>query len=120
MEDLPLTHLVIKLDLGPQYSDIVVRDSTNAIVGYSQDNHCYNHEDGDQLLDAAETWAIQLAETSRTLRWIAVCVPWDRIRCWEISHQAGETEGEWEAGLWETDEDEAWRSLSAEPLWEFL
>ncbi|PIL24447.1 hypothetical protein GSI_14201 [Ganoderma sinense ZZ0214-1] len=118
LEDLPVTHLVIKLDLGPFGLHVMERDRVHTVVDYGQD--VYNAEDGVKLLDAAETWATLIAGSSRTLQWIAVYVPRDRVRSWEVSRQAGGEEDELEAALWELEEDEAWDVLSAESLREFM
>ncbi|KAI1791650.1 hypothetical protein LXA43DRAFT_1009939 [Ganoderma leucocontextum] len=115
--NLPVTHLMIKFDFGSLYLDSIHRNRRDAIVNYLQ--YTYDNEDGIKLLNVAETWVTELAGSSRTLQWIGVYVPRDRIRCWEVFRQAGGEEGEWETTLWEVDEDEAWEPLSAEPLREF-
>ncbi|KAM5538046.1 hypothetical protein V8D89_008243 [Ganoderma adspersum] len=119
LEDLPITHLVLKLDYGPFHLDTVHSERTNPAADYGQDT--YDKGEGIELLDAVETWATLIAGTSRTLQWIAVYVPRDRVRSWEVSRQAlGGEEGEAEAALWELDEEEAWDVLWAEPLREFI
>ena len=115
MEELPITHLVIKLDYGPFILDSLSRERTNPAADYGQVT--YEKGEGIELLDAAETWATLIAGTSRTLQWIAVYIPRDRVRSWEVSRQE---EGEADVALWELDEEEAWDVLSAEPLRDFI
>ena len=108
---------MIKLDYGPFILDSLSRERTNPAADYGQVT--YEKGEGIELLDAAETWATLIAGTSRTLQWIAVYIPRDRVRAWDVSRPARGEEGEAEVVLWELDEEEAWDVLSVEPLREF-